>query len=84
MSFMNDYTQQCMLWLSDPFHVDCVPCACVQAEIMSYFNDYAPKYVLWLDDSSGNVVFSDANNAKRALCKSFPALRWALHGFQTS
>jgi hypothetical protein len=40
----------------------------LQAEIMKYFEDYSPKYVLWLDDSSGNVVFNDPNDAKRALC----------------
>lgn len=36
-------------------------------EILRYFGDYAPSYVLWLDDSSCNLVFGDAANARRAL-----------------
>ena len=36
-------------------------------EILKYFDDYAPSYVLWLDDSSCNLVFGDAANARRAL-----------------
>ena len=36
-------------------------------EILRYFSDYAPSYVLWLDDSSCNLVFGDAANARRAL-----------------
>jgi len=36
-------------------------------EILRYFADYAPSYVLWLDDSSGNIVFGDAANCRRAL-----------------
>ena len=53
-------------WLKDTLHVYGVD-RLSTAEIMEYFNDYSPSFVLWLDDSSGNVVFSDTNNARRAL-----------------
>ncbi|GFR48894.1 hypothetical protein Agub_g10839, partial [Astrephomene gubernaculifera] len=36
-------------------------------EVLSYFTEYGPVFVEWLDDSSCNVLFSDANSAKRAL-----------------
>lgn len=37
------------------------------AECLQYFEDYGPSGVEWLDDSSCNVVFADAETAKRAI-----------------
>lgn len=36
-------------------------------ECLRYFEDYGPSSVEWLDDSSCNVVFGDADSAKRAV-----------------
>ena len=36
-------------------------------ECLQYFEDYGPSRVEWLDDSSCNVVFADAESAKRAI-----------------
>lgn len=36
-------------------------------ECLQYFGDYGPSGVEWLDDSSCNVMFADADSAKRAI-----------------
>lgn len=36
-------------------------------ECLQYFEDYGPSRVEWLDDSSCNVIFADADTAKRAM-----------------
>lgn len=36
-------------------------------DVLKYFTDYGPTFVEWINDSSANVLFSDADTAKRAI-----------------